>query len=54
MDYLPRACKFDPELLDSSKIRLLACGMSHFTIVDSDHNMHTIGKVVNTKPIGNH
>jgi hypothetical protein len=54
LDYTPKAIKFNPELLDSSKIDLIACGRRHYVILDTDHNMHSIGKIVSTKPIGNH
>ena len=32
----------------------MACGRSHYVVLDTDNNMHTIGKVLNTKSIGTH
>lgn len=54
IDYTPKMIKFNPDLLDISKIKLMACGRSHYVILDTDNNMHTIGKVLNTKSIGSH
>jgi len=54
LDYTPKAIKFNPELLDVSKIDKLACGRRHYAILDTDNNMHSFGNIVNAKPIGNH
>jgi alpha-tubulin suppressor-like RCC1 family protein len=49
IDYTPKLCVFNPELLDTSKVIELACGRAHYVIVDSDNNLHTYGKLFKQK-----
>jgi len=54
IDYTPKLINFNKDLLESEKVNLIACGRRHYVVLDTDNNMHVVGKVVNTKPIGNH
>lgn len=52
LDYIPKKIPFDDELLPPAKIDQIASGRSHFSVIDTDHNIHTFGNVFKGKEIG--
>lgn len=54
LDYTPKYCRFNQDLLKNENIDLIACGRTHYVILDKENNMHTFGKIIKTTPIANH
>ena len=49
LHYTPKVLSFDPEALDVSKIKIMACGRKHYIIVTEDNDVLTWGDVFKEK-----
>jgi alpha-tubulin suppressor-like RCC1 family protein len=52
IDYTPKMIVMNKDFITPEKVRLMACGRRHYTILDTDNNIHCIGGVMNKKSIG--
>ena len=54
IDYSPKLIVMNKELITPEKVSMMACGRRHYTILDTDNNIHCIGGVINKKSIGSY